>query len=50
MRAYLIKDEGTFERLAMIKHQEDDNLSNKSGAEGGGYQGGRPTSNSSIGS
>jgi hypothetical protein len=31
MRAYLIKDEGTFERLALLKYQEDDKISNASG-------------------
>ena len=37
MRAYLIKDEGTYERLALEKYQEDEKNSNRSGSRGTPY-------------
>lgn len=49
MRAYLIKDEGTFEKLAILKYQEEENRSNKSKEENV-INAGRETPNSSIGS
>jgi hypothetical protein len=50
MRAYLIKDEGTFEKLALLKYQEDENCSNKSREGEGIPLVGRGTPNSSLGS
>lgn len=50
MRAYLIKDEGTFERLAVLKYQEEENCSNKSREGEGAHLIGKVTPNSSLGS